>query len=170
MKRPDVPPIVVGVHGTAASDAAVDWAVREARLRRAPVRLVLVRDPAASRRASYAYPAAAAGTGDADADRLGEAAARAARLLPPGRVSSELAAGLPARVLADRAAGAALLVLGTSRPAGQPADVLGPVARACLAHPPCPVVIVSPDAWHPSVIPVPRPAAESAAGPRAQSA
>jgi len=33
--------IVVGVHGTAASDAAVDWAAREARRRRASVHLVL---------------------------------------------------------------------------------------------------------------------------------
>jgi len=32
--------IVVGVDGSAASDAAVHWAIREARLRRATVHLV----------------------------------------------------------------------------------------------------------------------------------
>jgi nucleotide-binding universal stress UspA family protein len=158
-------PIVVGVHGTAASDAAVDWAVTEARLRRATVRLVLARNPAASRRAPYARPAAP-GADDADAVQLAEAAVRAARLLPPGWVTSELAVGLPARVLADRAAGAGLLVLGAARPAGYPPGALGPIARACLRHPPCPVVIVAPGALHAAAVPVPRPAREPAASMR----
>ncbi len=52
-------PIVADVHGATASGAAVDWAVTEARLRRAAVHLVLLaRDPALSCRASYACPAA----------------------------------------------------------------------------------------------------------------
>ncbi len=132
-----MPRIVAGVHGTAASDAALDWAAREARLRRAELHLVLARDPAVSRLAPYAHPADPA-CGDTSAVWLAEAAARAARLLPPGRVTTELAAGLPARVLADRAAGASLLVLGTA-----PSGFLGPVARACLLQAPCPVVIVA---------------------------
>jgi nucleotide-binding universal stress UspA family protein len=138
-------PVVVGAHGTTASHAAMDWAVREARLRHAAVHLVLARDPARSRRAPYAPPAVP-GCGSADAGRLAAAARRAARLLPPGWVTTELADGLPAKVLADRAAGAGLLVLGTARPAGHPAGILGPVARACLRHPPCPVVIITPGA------------------------
>jgi len=40
-----MPRIVAGVHGTPASDAALDWAVREARLRHAQLQLVLARDP-----------------------------------------------------------------------------------------------------------------------------
>jgi nucleotide-binding universal stress UspA family protein len=132
-----MPRIVAGVHGTAASDAALDWAAREARLRRARLHLVLALDPAVSRRAPYAQPADPAG-GEADAVWLAEAAGRAARLLPPDRVSTELADGLPARVLADRAAGASLLVLGAA-----PSGFLGPVARACLLQSPCPVVIVA---------------------------
>ena len=75
---------------------------------------------------------------------LASAARRAAGLLPCGQVTSELADGLPARALLDRAAaGAVLLVLGSACPAGDPMAVLGPVARACLRHAPCPVVIVS---------------------------
>lgn len=154
--------IVVGVHGTVASDAAVDWAVREARLRRAPLRLVLARDPAAVGRAPYARPAAPA-AGGAGPAVLAEAIARAARLLPPDRVTAEVADGLPARVLAGCAAGAGLLVLGASRPAGHPAGILGPVARACLRHPPCPVVIVA-LGIQPAAVPAPRPAREPAGG------
>jgi len=159
--------IVVGVHGTAASDAAIDWAAREARLRHAAVHLVLARDPASRRRAPYALPAAP-GAGESSALALAGAASRAAGLLPRGRVTSELADGLPARVLLDRAAGAALLVLGDARPAGDLAGTLGPVARACLRHPPCPVVIVARDARH-AAVPVPRVPEEPAADAPAPS-
>ena len=135
--------IVVGVDGTAASAAALDWAAREARLRRAALHLVLARDPARARRAPYARPAAPdAADAQPEAARLDQAVGRAARLFPSGRVTSELTDGLPAQVLADRAAGAELLVLGSARPAADPNGPLGPVARACLRHPPCPVVVV----------------------------
>jgi nucleotide-binding universal stress UspA family protein len=131
------PRIVAGVHGTAASDAALDWAMREARLRRARLHLVLARDSTACAWAPYAPPDAP-GAGRADAAWLAGAAARASRVLPPGRVTTELADGLPARILADRAEGASLLVLGAER-----SGFLGPVARACLRQAPCPVVIVA---------------------------
>jgi nucleotide-binding universal stress UspA family protein len=137
--------IVAGVHGTPASDAALDWAAREARLRRARLHLVLVRDPAVTQRAPYAHPAAQ-DSFDADAVRLAGAVVRAAATLPRSRVSTEVADGLPARVLADRAAGASLLVLGAA-----PAGFLGPVARACLQHAPCPVVIVTREPGRPAV-------------------
>jgi hypothetical protein len=86
------PRIVAGVHGTAASDAALDWAAREARLCRAQLHLVLARDPAVSRRAPYAHPAAPA-FGDADAVWLAGAAVRAGQMLPQGRVTTESSSG-----------------------------------------------------------------------------
>ncbi len=147
------PRIVAGVHGTTASDIALDWAAREARLRGARLDLVLARDPADSRRAPYAPPAAPA-CGDAGAASLSLAAARAARVVPRHRVTTELADGLPAHVLADRAAGASLLVLGAA-----PTGFIGPVARACLRRAPCPVVIVVPAS--PAAV-TPRPRLEAA--------
>jgi nucleotide-binding universal stress UspA family protein len=152
------PRIVVGVHGTPASDAALDWAAREARLRCAQLDLVLARDPAVSRRAPYAHPDTSA-YGDAGADWLARAFVRATRTVPRSRVSTELADGLPARVLTDRAAGASLLVLGAG-----PAGFLGPVGRACLRQAPCPVVIVVPDSRRAPAAPRPRLAAERAGG------
>lgn len=148
-----VPRLVVGVHGTAASDAALDWAMQEARLRGTRLHLVLARDPGAFQRAPYAPRGA---RDDTDADTLTRATARAARMLPAGWVTAELTDGLPARVLASSAAGAGLLVLGSARAPGGPLDVIGPVARACLGHPPCPVVIVSADDRHAAVVPEPR--------------
>ena len=59
--------------------------------------------------------------------------------LVPVRV--QVAEGLAARVLLDHAAGADLLVLGCATRCAP--DGIGPVARACLRHSPCPVVVVS---------------------------
>ena len=56
--------IVVGVHGTPSSDAAIDWAAREARLRCAAVHLVLARDPGSHQQAPYARPAGPAPAGN----------------------------------------------------------------------------------------------------------
>lgn len=143
--------IVVGVDGSAASMAAVRWAVREARLRRASVHLVCARDSDARLRAAYGssswvtrederYAAAAA--------MLAAAAELARPHLPPGRLTTELAHDPPVRALLDRAAGAEILVLGTTRVARgseQPPRSIGPVARDCLRLASCPVVMIGPE-------------------------
>ena len=143
--------IVVGVDGSAASTAAVRWAVREARLRRAAIHLVCACDSDTRLRAPYAswswvtrederYAAAGA--------MLAAAAELARPHLPPGRLTTELAHEPPARALLDRTADAEMLVLGTTRldrGTGEPSRGIGPVARACLRLAHCPVVIVAPD-------------------------
>jgi len=78
---------------------------------------------------------------------LAAAQLEAARALTPDRVSSEVAAGSPARVLIDWSATAELLVLGAAYPAGssgnQVPPPMGSVARACLHSAACPVVVVT---------------------------
>ena len=142
--------IVVGVDGSAASAAAVRWAVREARLRHAAVRLVCAYHDDDRLHAPYAswYWQAQAECRAVARALLDRAAELARRDLPPGRLLTELAEEPPARALLDRSAGAELLVLGTSRPLDQPdhpAQGIGPVARACLRRAQCPVVMVAPD-------------------------
>ena len=66
---------------------------------------------------------------------------------PEVPVDAEVVDGLVAKVLIDRAAGADLLVLGD--PATSQLEVIGPVARACLRHAPCPVVVVGADISRP---------------------
>jgi nucleotide-binding universal stress UspA family protein len=140
--------IVVGVDGSAASAAAVRWAVREARLRRASVHLVCAYNTDTRLRAPYATRAwtredAPRAAAQASLDR---AAGLVRGALPPGRLIAELVDEPPARALLERVAGAELLVLGTSRPAvppGQPPLPIGPVARVCLRRARCPVVMVA---------------------------
>jgi len=148
VKRTPGTQIVVGVDGSAASQTAVHWAVREARLRHAAVRLVCAFHTDTRLRAPYApwgwareeEPRAAAQASLDSAARLVRAA------LPSGWLVAELVDEPPARALLERAAGAEMLVLGTSRPPvqpGQPPLAMGPVARVCLRRAPCPVVMVA---------------------------
>jgi nucleotide-binding universal stress UspA family protein len=133
---------VAGIDGSSASSAALRWAVREAGLRGTALHVVRAWEDTAKRVAPYAhaYPP------DRTEDLLGArqwleaevtAAVSCATLVT---VTVEIAEGLAARVLLDHADGAEMLVLGS---AGCTPDGIGPVARACLRHAPCPVVVVS---------------------------
>jgi nucleotide-binding universal stress UspA family protein len=143
--------IVVGVDGSAASAAAVRWAVREARLRQAAVHLVHAYHSDPRLHAPYASRSWLARQDDGHAvakETLTAAEELAQRYLPPGRLTCELLNEPPARALLDRTADAEMLVLGTTRltpQPGQPPPAMGPVARACLSLAHCPVVVIAPD-------------------------
>ena len=147
------PRIVVGVDESPASLAALRWAAREAGLRAAWLEVVQAWERARWRVAPYASCVRPRGT-DEDRTAAGarlEGAVRtmlgAASAIP---VTVEVAEGLATQVLLDRAAGAELLVLGGVASTGR--DAIGPVARDCLRHPPCPIVVVS---WERADVPVP---------------
>ena len=115
--------IVVGVDGSAASDAAVRWAVREARLRHVTVHLVSAYYSDSRQRARYVPPSSRLTPQQerqAAEVLLAAAMELARRYLPAGRLTGEVANEPPARALLDRAADAGLLVLGTTRPTPQP--------------------------------------------------
>jgi nucleotide-binding universal stress UspA family protein len=146
--------IVVGIDGSAASAAAVRWAVREARLRHAVVHLVHAYHSDVRLQAPYASWSWLARQDErfaAAKAMLTAAEELAAGHLPPGRLTSELVNEPPARALLDRTVDAEMLVLGTTRPAAQPGvppGGMGPVARACLRMSHCPVVVVAPEDPH----------------------
>ena len=131
--------IVVGVDESPASLAALRWAAREAGLRATRLQVVQAWERARWRVAPYASCVRLEG---AVRTMLGPAS-----VIP---VTVEVAEGLATQVLLDRAAGAELLVLGGVASTGR--DAIGPVARDCLRHPPCPIVVVS---WEKADVPVP---------------
>lgn len=135
--------VVVGVDGSAESVAALMWACREASLREASVEAVLAVEAACHRVASYAVPRPAqpqSSWGNAR-DVLRRAVSHANAQYPDLAVRAEIAEGLAARILLDRANGAEMLVLGR-RHHGDGQHAAGPVVRACLRAAPCPVVAI----------------------------
>jgi nucleotide-binding universal stress UspA family protein len=149
MARGRVPSrIVVGVSGSAASVAALRWAAAEAALRGAELHAVHVWEDRHRLLAPYAPLSGV--------PSVAESRESASRLLadsvrdvlghrPVVQVVMEVAGGLAARVLLDRAAGADLLVLGQRGPQSSAPAEPGPMSRACLRGSPCPVVIAEDD-------------------------
>jgi nucleotide-binding universal stress UspA family protein len=136
--------IVVGVHGSGASITALRWAAWEAELLEARLHAVCAWEHEAAWVASYAPHVGLPGR-EETRKMAGIAVEQAVRTVlgpyPSVPVTVEVAEGLAARVLLERAAGAEFLVLGTA--ASRAGDGIGPVARACLRHASCPVTIVS---------------------------
>ena len=135
--------VVVGVDGSGPSDAALTWAIDEARSRHADLAIVHAW--------SYPYTADVAGMAASVAEDpallasaqsvLDDAAARAAGACLPS-VTTSLVHGTPARVLLQAARDADLLVVGTRGRGGFAGLLLGSVSEQCVHHAPCPVVVV----------------------------
>jgi len=129
--------VVVGVSGSRASFAALAQAAREAELRNALLHVVTVDEPHAPRRAPYARPHDEQPTPEPGPDFVADSVAT---LAPgPPRIHEHVRGSAP-RMLQLAARDAELLVIGRT----DCADVLGPTARACVAHAACPVLVVAP--------------------------
>ncbi|MCK9925965.1 universal stress protein [Frankia sp. Mgl5] len=133
--------VVVGVDGSPASLDALDWAVREAELRSARLRVVHVWTP----------PPVSADGRPTDVDALRHAArgvldeavrpylagARAGTGVEPVLIGAGVS-----RALIDEAARAQLLVLGARGRGGFDGLLLGSTGSQCVSYADCPVVIV----------------------------
>ena len=137
-------PIIAGTDGSAESLRAVEWAVREAALRKTALRIVAV--PTLPPRMSGHQPE---GRPDTVADvvhktylRALDSAADCAAELEPGVVlETALLSGPPAQALAETAADASMLVVGSRGAGAFAALVLGSVSRYVATHAGCPVVV-----------------------------
>lgn len=136
--------VVVGVSGSRASLAALGAAASEAKLRGAVLHVVSVDEPTPPR-APYA-PAHEAEAAPKQDDLV---RGKAATVMPGVPVTYQRLHGLAPLVLQRAAQGAELLVIGRTDPGDASgrtnrADVIGPTARACVAHAACPVLVVAP--------------------------
>lgn len=139
--------IVVGVDGSDASAAALEWAAEEARLRDAQLHVITSFGPSGS--------LALAGDGIAWSPEIFDqlqahardvqdrALARLAEPLP--NVEQEVAMGTPTSVLLRAAQNADMLVVGSRGMGGFKGLLLGSVSHACVTHAPCPVVVIPSD-------------------------
>jgi len=134
--------IVVGVDGSESAQAALRFAIEEARLRGASVRAVAVWHLAAAAYGGGFDPGLVADLGPRTEQVLENALERAADHAAGVDVEPVVREGPPARVLLDEAGEAAMLVLGSRGLGGFRGLLLGSVGQQCAHHAPCPVVIV----------------------------
>lgn len=138
--------IVVGVDGSTGSHQALEWAARQAGLRKAPLTVLTV-NPVASNGLTGSplrFPA-----DKAEEEELLQTAMAAARKVTaelrdagPASVTVRALSGLVADELIDASREADLLVVGSRGHGGLPALVLGSVSSHVVSHASCSVVVV----------------------------
>jgi nucleotide-binding universal stress UspA family protein len=139
------PPVVVGVDGSAASVAALRWAVRYGAATGAPVWAVLAwHYPTVAGLAPVGHAPEAVNK-EVEAEEkatLAEAIGKAAADTPGAHVEGKIRYGHPAQVLIEESSHADLLVVGRRGHGGVRGMHLGSVSQHCVNAAECPVVII----------------------------
>jgi len=137
--------IIVGIDGSSHSQLALEWAMREATLRRQPLTIITVEQVAASGwHGLVVFPAdehflAEART--AAQELIAKVTAQLGEVSPPP-VTMQAVFGLPAEKLIEASQDADLLVVGSRGTGGFARLLLGSVSLQVSHHAHCPVVIV----------------------------
>ena len=140
-----MPGIIVGIDGSVHSENALEWAIKEAAIRHAPLTVIIVHPVIAgfSGRA-VAYP-----TDDALVDKARETAREVvdkalAQLGGPGpeTVTIQAVSGFPAEVLITAGRDADMIVVGSRGSGGFSRLLLGSVSSQVTHHAQCPVVVI----------------------------
>ncbi|MEV0900703.1 universal stress protein [Actinoplanes sp. NPDC049802] len=132
--------IVVGSDGTESSNAAVDWAAREALACRLPLRIVHV---VGAGREQAGSPADGEHLGREAAESIVAAARdRVRRVAATIAVETDTVTGDAAPCLLEASRGAEVLVLGNRGRGGFAGLLLGSVSQKLATHAVCPVVVV----------------------------
>jgi len=144
--------ILVGVDGSGNSTKALEWAVREAAIRKVPLTALTVRQPVVG---YGGYPGVVPFYDDSD--KLTADAKQAAQL-QVDKVLAELSGtvdvpvvdvrainGIAAEELLNAAVGADMLVLGSRGAGGFTRLLMGSVATQVTHHAHCPIVVIPAD-------------------------
>jgi nucleotide-binding universal stress UspA family protein len=136
--------IVVGIDGSEPSKQALRWALGEARLRGASLRVVY----AWTMPVYFGYGVTPAAVLDPQSlraaanENLDETVAEVVGGAKDVSIERKAVEGLAAQALVEEAKDADLLVVGSRGHGGFTGLLLGSVSQQCAHHAPCPVVIV----------------------------
>lgn len=138
--------IVVGVDGSGHSERALEWAVKEAALRQAPLTVVTVHPPvmeywASGVRNAQLDEALSERLRKAVAEQAGKVLERLGGSAPP-RVTVTATAGFPADELVIASVGADLVVVGARGVGGFADLVMGSISSQVTRHAHCPVAVI----------------------------
>jgi nucleotide-binding universal stress UspA family protein len=146
MEESTMPGIIVGVDGSDHSRHALEWAIREAVVRHAPLTVLTVQqavtgywggpvlyqeDPELAKKAR--------GMAQEETDSTLQKIGPESR---PSSVTVRAVTGLPAEALLEAAADADLLVVGSRGAGGFKRLLMGSVSTQVTHHAPCPVVVI----------------------------
>ena len=135
--------IVVGVDGSVSAEAALKFALKEAALRGASLRVVCAWETAPDVPKGDVYPAEEFARYPKEQHAiLDRALARAAEVEPSVICEGKVLAGQPASVLVEEAQHADMLVVGSRGRGGFASLLLGSVSQQVAHHAQCPLVIV----------------------------
>ncbi|HJY66044.1 MAG TPA: universal stress protein [Streptosporangiaceae bacterium] len=143
-----MPGIIVGVDGSGHSQRALEWAMKEAAMRHAPLTVLTVH-PAI---VGY-FGGVVTSEGDLELTEQTRAAVKveADRLLaglsgpPPEPVTVKAVHGFPVEELVSASKGADIVVLGSRGVGGFSRMLMGSTAGQVVQHAHCPVLIVPPE-------------------------
>jgi len=139
--------IVVGVDGSSASTVAVEWAARDAAMRKVPLMLVDLLDPPAV----YTFPRTQIpreylqwqqDEGRTVLEDAIKTVEDCTKQMGPVEVSSELVAGPPVPTLVGLSKDAAMVVVGSRGRGATARIVLGSVSTGLVHHAHCPVAVI----------------------------
>lgn len=136
------PAVVVGVDGSTAATAAVEWGVAEAHRRSAPLRVVHALDQRHSKSFLLANPLYVAAERHAARQILDAAVEQARDADPDLDVRQVLEVGLPPAVLIEQSATASVVVVGCRGLGGFAGLLLGSTSLKVAMHAACAVVVV----------------------------
>jgi len=140
-----MPGIVVGVDGSEHSERVLEWAMKEAALRQAPLTVITVNPVASSpwTGSSIIYPEdkpeqeRARQAAEAEVNKVGDKLGS-----KPSSVTVEAINGQAAKALIDASGDADLLILGARGGGGFSGLQLGSVTNQVVHHAACPVVVI----------------------------
>ncbi|SDH71372.1 universal stress protein [Nonomuraea jiangxiensis] len=134
--------IIVGVDGSVASRAAVEWAANDALRMRVPLRIVHVVDRSPYQIGRYPSVDLPDTLLDEGTKVLREAEELARERQPEVEISTQIEEGATAAVLREQAKDANEIVLGSRGLGGFTGALLGSVSTHVAGHAHCPVVVV----------------------------
>ena len=141
-----MPGIVVGIDGSEHSQHVLEWAMREAALRRAPLTVLTVHQVAGSHWTGNPITYPEDRTEQEQARQAAEeAVTKAASQLGgarPASVTVRAVSGLPAKELIAASADADLVVVGSRGGGGFAGLLLGSVSAQVVNHAACPVAVI----------------------------
>jgi nucleotide-binding universal stress UspA family protein len=137
--------ILVGVDGSEAAGVALEFAVEEAVLRGANLRVISVWETSAIvRQEALPVPEVFANLQRTAEALVAEAVARAREIRPDLACEGATLNGRPETVMVEEARTATLVVVGRRGGGGLASLLLGSVSGHVVNHAPCPVVVVPP--------------------------